>query len=256
MPFLDTISGGATVAQPNVVPYPGDSLSIRDFDKGKCFIINASVKALETLNVLSPRLHDQQQGLKLFQSPSGDILPDEYTKEYFHSGDRPAYNLSVVALNELSHFTLSFYYDYLPNRSALYINYNTLKQRFKHFKMLTITALAGNATPPYTGGLQVLNDGQFHSDSQYALLGASSVQATDVIRIQSEETGNLKIGLPCLPDRREMVNYFPLTSCRYGIDCIPVFNGINMGAVYADLVSEDTANVIFYFAELTGKHTP
>lgn len=266
---LEVISGSVTGAGAVFTPWTvnaGNSLAIRSAP------LNTSVWLLEkwafndtaagVLRIRSPRLHDNQQGIRT-RIVNNDVEPllsglasASWRQKLVPQDILIAEQTGSAANIDTGH--LLVYYDNLPGIAARLIDNAALQASGVNRIGQEVTVTTTGASAAYTGQVAInsVND-QFKANTDYALLGAMVDTRVGCVRIQGADVGNLGIGIPGEPTQRHvMSNYFQRLTQVYGIPLIPVFNSANKAAILIDATGHTaavTSVITLYMVELAAK---
>jgi hypothetical protein len=255
---LEILTGTATApgaVLTGLTMNPTDSNQIRSAAFGKPIsLIGAWAfnNAAGTLDIRSPRLHDNVQGIRLnvvaldpdplYPSPDGygwaqPLVPQD-TLTLQLSGSAVGGQVEVASI--------LVYYQDLPSIAGRFIDWPTVQKNGVNMMGQETTCVTGGAAG--YSGTQAIN-AQFDNwkaNTDYALIGynVSTDQAT--VGWRGIDVGNLRVGGPCTKARRHITSsWFAGLSMAYGIPLIPVFNSQNKNAIIVDIAgNQAAANVI------------
>src|SRR5215831_719690 len=240
----------------------GNTLTIRSADpSSQISLLSAWAfnNAAGAFRIRSPRLHDNQQGVRMvvdatdasprypryqFQQPlvAQDVLTAEITG-------------SAVG-GQIETGCVLVYYANLPGITARFINTTQLTRWGRNYmgQELDITAgAAGN----YSGQAAIntlAGADNWKANTDYALVGYIVSAACGAVRIQGADVGNLGIGGPGLVGDPNTTSYwFAWLSDFYEMPLIPVFNAANKNAILVDVAQNQAAAAVkisFFFVEL------
>lgn len=236
-----------------MTPVFGDSLKVREFPKSEtCTVLGIYIPFSNGTNLLqltSQTFHDStaiqiipSASLGVFDTPN--ILPEGVTLR-LQSGD----TLRIQDLGKTfeGNFAILSYFSDLPGKSTRYIDYGTLMRRGKTWKTVIVDAIPSQTThyvPCVLTGTakQTIDDGTFHADSDYAVIGASFqnnfANGDLLLRLRGEETGGFNI--PLVPNAflTDSLGMYPKLAKRYGLPVIPILRGLNIAQVALEAVGE------------------
>jgi hypothetical protein len=211
------------------------------------------------LRIRSPRLHDNQQGIRMVINA---LTPSP--RYPAHNFIQPLVPQDVLTLEITGSATagniemgsILVYYSDLPGIAARFINCDQLARWGVNVMGQQVAVTAG-ATGGYSGQVAVnslAGADQWKANTDYALMGYVVDTPCCSVRIQGADSGNLGVGGPgfsAVPDVTR--DWFALLSDRYGLSLIPVFNAANKNAILVDVAQNNGAaavNVTFNFVEL------
>ncbi len=222
----------------------------------------AKVNVAGVFRIISPRLHDNVQGIRM-QTSTGAAVPAlpyrPIQRLYAQDALAPAISGSGVAGNiELGFFLV--YYQNLEGVNARFIDPVALMNRG-----VNILGVEVDTTPGVTGdwsGASALNKtfDNLKANVDYAVLGATVSANCGGVGITGADTGNLRLGIPgeiSLPFVAE--EWFVRLSRDSGIPLIPVINSANKGGTTIDIAQDQggaAVNVSLILVELAPGGAP
>jgi len=265
MPAMEILHGLATAPAAvftGVTFSPGNSAQVRSFPAPhKAHLLTAwtYTNAAGILRVRSPRMHDQQQGIRLRSTATNcqPLLPISFGDDQpLESQDTLTVELQGSAVGgQIENAFLLVYYEHLPGVTANLIDVNELRKRALNQVGVEV-ALNPGAGGGWTGQRAI----NFTMDTlkagvQYAILGATMDVNCGAIRIQGSDLGNLGVGIPGDAAAKWITsNWFQLLSVATGAPTIPVIDGSNKGSIFVDCAQLQTAtaaNVCLILQELS-----
>ena len=240
----------------------GNTLTVRNTD------INTPISLLAAwgfnnsagqLRIRSPRLHDNQQGIRM--AISATTPAPRYPRWGFQQKLIPQDTLIVEntgssTAGQLEMAALLIYYSNLPGINGRFIDSATLARRGVNMMGQSVAITTG-ATGGYSGQVAI-NSGagldQYKANTDYALVGYLVDTACCALRIQGVDSGNLGVGGPGFSANPEVTNnWFGWLSTYYQVPCVPVFNAANKFAVLVDVAQNQggaAVNATFFLVEL------
>jgi len=254
-----TIAGFATFAAAGtqvVTPSPGDTFTVPSFDlSAKAYIENAWVSAgsVDFFRVRSPRLHDANQGLRVWNGTCvrRSILPWG-NHEVLYPSDTPTVELDSTAVAS-NGIVLQYGYDDLPGVQPRLAMWADVESRIVHVMGCEVDVTSGAIGA--WGNSAALNSSfdNFEAGADYALLGYTMSVNCLAIAISGKDTGNLKIGGPGANDGIETTNYFINWAEQVGKPRIPIIAANNRGSTVlqnVDVAAATATKVSLYLAQL------
>lgn len=237
----------------------GDSLVVANFQNGGARICEAwgidsdSVAELEWVYTRPDSTHDQSHGFRFnipALTPGGaaviaahNLLPGLVEVPVFPS-DAATLTVSGTAADDVLVSWLTEYDD-LPGVSMRFASWDSIRSLRKSNLGVRVAAVA-SATPGLYGAARALNadDSRFHSNTYYAILGASVQTQVTTIALSGPAWGGYKIGFPAGALDLRSDTWFLDQSIKRGQPIIPFFN------------SNDAANVLVYVADGEASTSP
>lgn len=247
---LRTVTGFFTAAGAGTNPAtlsPGTSgtFAIDAFSSGRAYLESAWAKGAATdwVRFKSPRMHDANQGLRMFLGATlpANLLPTGSDVQLY-SSDVPNVDIDATGATS-SVVALTYGYDDLGPGGANLANWSEIRPR--------IIAISGTEVDNTSGaigayGATVAIDslfGNLKADNDYALLGYTTSAAVGCIALTGSDTGNFDIGMPGDPDPRETRDYFIRQSLATGRPFIPVIKANNRAGTTLKTVDSAAATV-------------
>jgi len=240
----------------------GNTLTIRSADiRSRVGLL--ALWAFNQLNgafrVRSPRLHDNQQGIRAVVKATTPI--PRYPRFGFYQGLIPQDVLTAeitgsVTAGQQEIGALLIYYSDLPGVNGRFATPEQVTAWGVNMmgQEVDVTTGAGGG---YTGQVAVnllAGTDQWKANTDYALMGYCVDTDCGSVMIQGVDTGNLGVGGPgasAFPDLT--ANWFVMLSELYNIPLIPVFNAANKNAILVDVAQNQAAaavKITFFFVEL------
>jgi len=223
----------------------GNSLSIRSFDiSKKAWLLAAWAfnQVAGTLRVRSPRLHDQQQGMR-WRVTAASTLPlypgpiNLGFKQVLFAQDTLVVEQTGSAVGgQIEGGTLLIGYDDLPGVAARFIDAKVLQTIGVNVVTLETSHTTGVAGG-YSGQVAINSSfDNLKANTDYAVLGYLTDTRGVSVRYQSVDFGNLGLGGPSEPAVRDLTNnWFENLSEALNLPWIPVFNSANKAATLVDV---------------------
>ena len=242
---IQTVAGFFTAAGAGTnaaTPSPGDSFAVAQYAQGSRASLGqiwASGASTDFIRVRSPRLHDANQGLRIFVGASlrRRLLPWELY-EPVYAADTPTVELDATAATT-SGICLTYEYDDLGGAQARLANASDVLPRILHTAGVEVDVTSGAIGA--WGASAAINSvfDNFEAGADYALLGYTCSVACLGIAITGKDTANLKIGMPGDTDPLQTQDYFVKAAEWSGAPYIPIIAANNKGSTI--LQSVDTA---------------
>ncbi len=244
---IDTVLGVVTMAssaaKAPLVPATGDSFTIRNFAQtSQAYLDQVAIKsaAKTTLNITSPLLHDDVEGIQIItaEAPSVLALPRQVQQMLY-----PQDTLTVQALGGNSDVVaaiLGVYYSGIPGLSARLFNPGDVIGLISNIKVLEVDITTAAAAGSWETAVFTTTENLLKANTDYAVLGYLSDVACLCVGLQGIETGNLKIAGPGTTETFDTSEFFIQRSIQTGRPHIPVVNAANAGSLY--VVAADSAD--------------
>lgn len=248
MPAWELLTGrvtapGATLTA--VTVNTGNSLTIRNTtDEADIRLVQAWGKhqTAGIIRIRSPRLHDNVQGIRLFDvvSEAAPLLP-YYPNQRLHAQDTLSVELTGSATaGDIELAALYVWYSELPGIMGRFMTPEMVRERFMHLVTVENTLTLGT-TGDYTGEEAI--NAEFDllkANTDYALLGYHVSAECLAVRWRGVDFGNLGVGAPGNELRKELTaNWFTVLSDMTGFPAIPVFNSANKAGLLLDGVQDE-----------------
>lgn len=236
----------------------GDSLAVRSFNAPDGATIQNFWAAGATAGVArirSPRLHDNVRGIAAgYVSAAGvGLLPEEQ--------DQPVYPVDTLIAEltgggaETDVMSILMYYNNLPGSAANLRRWAQVKPNIKNIVTVETDHTAGGTAGQYGGSLAInANFDLLKQNTWYAILGYICPGNLATIGWRSPDFGNYRIGAPGSTDRLETRRWFIKNDIAGDQPFIPVFNSLNKGSTFVDIVNTaagGTFNIQTILAELS-----
>jgi hypothetical protein len=240
----------------------GNSLSIRSADPNSMVCLLAAWaynNGAGTLRIRSPRLHDNQQGIRMriAATTPGPKYPMNRFLQRLIPQDVLTVELSGSATSgKIELASLLVYYADLPGIAGRFLTPDQVA-RWGVNVMGQDLAITAGSSGGYSGQAAINSESsmdQWKANTDYALMGYNLDTACCSVRIQGADSGNLGLGGPGFSaDPWVTQDWFAKLSNLYQIPLIPVFNAVNKGAILVDVAQNDggaAVNLSFNFVEL------
>lgn len=236
----------------------GQSFQVRATPEGSKTILQqvwANNKTGGTVRVKSPRMHDDQQGIRI-RAPKENqrlLLPYDVAEDLY-STDTLEVQTSGGA-SETDQVALLVHYQQLPGTEAQLKTYEEIAPRIQSYMGVEITAKAGAAVSAWGAGV-ALNTSMdvFKKPDEYAILGYQLDTACTAVALKGTDIGEVRMGGPGAVEPDLTGEWFILLSKESGEAAIPVFNSQNVGnilAEVADTTAESEHHITFFCAQLS-----
>lgn len=242
---VQTIAGFATNGAAGttiVTPAPGDSVAVTSFSgSGVAMLeqVHASGASTDWVRIRSPRMHDNQQAVKLWTGGNGghNLLPWGTNQPLF-SSDVPVVEVDTTAAAS-GGVLLTYGYTDLTGVQPNLDVWSNIEPRIAQIVGMQATC-AGGAIGAWSAGV-ALNTAfdVFEANQSYAILGYRCSTACLGIKVTGVDTGNLGVGGPGAVDGIQTQNYFAEASMRTGRAFIPIIQANNKASTL--VANVDTA---------------
>ena len=240
----------------------GNTLAIRSADPNSVVCLLgawAYNNGAGILRIRSPRLHDNQQGIRLrinATTPGPRFPPNRFLQRLIPQDVLTVELSGSVTAGKIELASLLVYYTDLPGIAARFMTPDQVARWGVNVMGQDVSITAGSSGG-YSGQVAVqsgTNLDQWKANTDYALMGYVVDQACCSVRIQGADSGNLGVGGPGFAAAPDLTNdWFADLSERYNIPLIPIFNAANKNAILVDVAQNDggaAVNVSFNFIEL------
>ena len=247
---IQTIAGfftGAGAGTGVATPAPGDSFQVPSFDlNSKAYLAQVSANGASTdfVRIRSPRLHDNNQGLRMFLGTSKNrpLLPFE-AGEVLYPSDAPIVEIDVTAAASggiLAHYA----YDDLPGVSPRLAHWSDVQPRIVHIMGCEVDVTSGAIGAWGNGAALNSVFDNFEAGADYAWLGYTCSAACLGIALTGKDTGNLKIGGPGDSDPLNTGTWFQQWADYTGKARVPVIAANNKGSTLLQAVDSAAATAV------------
>lgn len=236
----------------------GDSSQVRNFNlAARAELEDAwgSSATAGTLEVKSPKLHDNVQGILLGvpAATPDPLLPDEM-RQLLYPQDTLVISQTGGG-SETDGGSLLMAYDDLPGTAARLITAQQLQAQIKQYLTVQTNHTTAGTAGIYGGSVPINSvTDLLKANTDYALLGYSIDVAAISVGWRCIDFGNLRIGGPATTKLIETRDYFWRKAMVSGDPWIPVFNSANKGNLFVDLtcIATGSARRVFtYLAQIS-----
>lgn len=256
--FKQNITGGAFEA---LAAGTGDSLQVPAFAPGTGAKLieawGATSAAAADFDIRSPDFHDNTRGIRFAWSPypsagkAQRFLPGVIFQPLYPT-DTLIAEVNGTATNNVG-LNLLQYFESLPGADQRLLSWAEVQNRMVDAVGIYVNPTAG-AAGDY-GATRALNadDPRLQANTDYAILGATSQIAAELLAFTGFETGGRKIGMPLLTQEAVSGQWFVELAQRYQLPLIPVVNSNNAGNYnlqVADAAGATVPHVTLLMAEL------
>lgn len=223
-----TAAGAGTNAATLVAGGTG-TLAVDAFSSGNAYLeqVWAAGATTDFVRVRSPRMHDANQGLRLFVGATQrtNLLPWGLDAQVY-SSDVPVYEIDATGAG--SGLVVGTYgYDDLNSGTPKLATWAEVQSRILDVFANSFTVTAG-AIGAWGAGVALNNaTDNLKADFTYALLGYVCSVGVGAFALNGADTGNFDIAFPGDPDSRETRDYFILLDQRSGRASIPLIQANN-----------------------------
>lgn len=250
--FFTAAGAGTGVA----TPMAGDTFNVANFTNGNAYIeqIWAEGASTDFVSIHSPRMHDNNQGIRLVTPGNTvDELIPYGSDQLLYSGDTP-----VVSIDETAAATGAlaalYSYDDLPGVNPRLASWPEIQPRIKNISGVQVNLGAVAAIGQYSAGVAInATFDNFQANADYALLGYLTASTCLALAVQGQDTGNLKVGGTGVADPKVTRDWFVGLSEESGRPYIPIIAANNKGSTLVfqtDNSAHAAQNVVLIMAEL------
>lgn len=230
-----------------VTPAPGDTFAVASFaptSRAELGTFWGKGAVLDFVRIRSPRLHDANQGLRVFVGTTQNrtLLPWELY-EPLYPADTPIVEVDATGAGTIG-LCATYIYDDLPGAAPLLANWSDVASRVVHTMGCEVDVTSGAAGA--WGNSAAINSSfdNFEAGATYALLGYTINAACLGVAITGKDTGNLKIGFPGDPDPVKSNRFFIDMAEQTGAPCIPLIQANNKGSTILQNVDTAAATAV------------
>ena len=218
----------------------GDSLQLRATGSGKNVRLLApwtDQQSAGSLRIRSPRLHDNNQGIRL-RSVASEVYPlwGLEIGQKLGQNDTLAVDLSGSATaGDIETAVLPILYEDLDGANAKFITVDELQRRAVNLLAIENTLALGTAGG--WSGSEAINAeyDPMIANTDYALIGFNVDTECAAIGWRGADTSNYRLGGPGHETNKQITrDWFIRLSKALGIALIPVFNSNNRAAIQID----------------------
>ena len=259
---IEVVSGyatnpGATITQ--LTSSPGNTFTPRSFaTTDKAYLLNVWTENATggLLRIRSPRMHDNQQGIRL-QIPPADqvqLLPLQAWQQIYPVD--PVIVEMTGGGAETDILSALYYYPNLPGVQANLAAWTDIQPRIVNLAGVEVDIPTGGAVGQYVG--QTALNASFQNlkaGESYAILGYTVSKAFATLRITGPDTGNLGVAGPGSTNSWLTSGWFVDLNQALGVPTIPIVQANNAAGTILDVLdttSAETRTVSLILAELSG----
>jgi hypothetical protein len=222
-------AAGAGTNQANLVAGGTGTLAIDAFSSGNAYLesIWAAGATTDFVRFRSPRMHDANQGLRLFVGGTQrtNLIPWGVDAQVY-SSDIPVVEVDATGAGT-GLVVVTYGYDDLNAGPSKLAAWSEIQSRIIDVMANSFTVTAG-AIGAWGAGVALNNaTDNLKANAVYALLGYTCSVGVGAFAINGADTGNFDIAFPGDPDPRETRDYFILLDQRSGRPSIPVIQANN-----------------------------
>lgn len=223
-----TAAGAGTNAVTLVAGGTG-TIAIDAFSSGNAYLeaVWTSGAAFDFIRFRSPRMHDANQGLRLFAGGTlrANLIPWGVDAQVY-SSDVPTLEIDATGAGT-GVAVVTYGYDDLDTGAPKLANWSDVQSRIVDVMANSFTVTAG-AIGAWGAGVALNNaTDNLKADFSYAVLGFTCSAAVAAFALNGADTGNFDIAFPGDTDPRETRDYFIRMSLQSGRACIPVIQANN-----------------------------
>lgn len=226
--FFTAAGAGTNTA----TPMAGDTFNVPNFNSGNGYLENlwAEGAVSDWVAVRSPRMHDNNQGIRLRTAGSliVPLLPFELDQTLY-SGDQPTVSLDATGAGTTAIATL-YSFDDMPGVQPRLASWADISSRIENISGVDVALGAVGAIGQYSAGVAINSSfDNFQADSDYALLGYETSASVLAVAVTGQDTGNLKVGGPGVADPKVTRDFFIRLATQTTRPCIPIIAANNKG---------------------------
>lgn len=247
---VQTIAGffNAGAAGTNVAtPAAGDSFQVPSFSlSSKAYLesIYAAGTLFDFLRIRSPRMHDNNQGLRLRVGTTlqRNLIPPGFN-EVLYPSDTPTVELDSTGIG-VQGILVDYGYDDLPGVAPRLAAWSEVQPRIQHVMGCEVDVTSGAIGT--WGASAALNSSfdNFEAGADYALLGYQCSAVCLGVAVTGKDTGNLKVGGPGSADPLVTTEYFIRKSEETGRPRIPIIAADNRGSTILQNIDTAAATAV------------
>lgn len=225
-----TAAGAGTNAATLVAGGTG-TIAIDAFNSGNAYLesVWAAGATTDFIRYRSPRMHDNNQGLRLFVGATQrtNLIPWGVDAQVY-SSDIPTLEIDATGAGT-GLAVVTYGYDDLNSGTPKLSTWDEIQPRIIDVMANSFTVTAG-AIGSWGAGVTLNNaTDNMKADSTYAILGYGCSVGVGAFAINGADTGNFDIAFPGDPDTRETREYFISLSQQSGRPSIPLIQANNRG---------------------------
>lgn len=256
MAALEVVTGFTTApgATQTALTFSGGTATVRNFSAGNAWLLTAwsnQNTSAGTLRIRSPRLHDFVSGIRLqtIQANNHPLLPLGFPQRLIAQDQLTVENTGSAVAGDIINNAMLIYYESLDSANGRFIDLTELENRMVN--AMTLSHVLVGAVSGAWGAGQAINAGTvgdtLKANTDYALLGCMGTESAAgnacAVGITGVDTGNLRIGMPLLPNENSIsASWFLDLTKRFARPMIPVINSANKGGTLLDVLNNENAN--------------
>jgi len=251
---LEIISGQATAPSTTLTDLTmnaGNSLSVRNTqNESPVYLLSIWGKHQTAGNIAvrSPQLHDNRNGIFLFDSAAASIPLTPYKmKQQLESDDTLVAQITGSATaGDIEIASMLLFYEDLKGIDAHLITSQELLSRSVDV-MVAENSIATGTAGGWSGEEAINTEiDNWKAKTDYALIGYNVSALCGAVRWVGSDVGNLGVGGPgSVLDKKTTSNWFINLSDAMDLPLIPVFNSANKDAIFVSAhQDENGADVI------------
>jgi hypothetical protein len=257
---VQTIAGFFTAAGAGtnvVTPSAGDIVTVPSFAlSSKAYLekLSASGATVDFIRFRSPRLHDANQGLRIWVGATlrRELMPFGLQEQLYPS-DTPIVEIDATGA-ATNGVLFSYGFDDLPGVAPLMDTWENIKPRIVHTMGCEVDVTSGAIGA--WGASAALNSvfDNFEAGANYAWLGYTCSAACLGIAMTGKDTGNVKIGGPGNTDPIETHEYFIRWDRATPQPRIPIIQANNRSSTIlqnVDVAAATAVKVTLFLAQLS-----
>lgn len=234
-----------------------ETLSVRNFaTTDKAYIEAIGIQfvtqaAGDHMNVLSPQLADDVFGINVQpkESPSSLLMPRQSPQQVF-PGDTLVANVTDVTASDPFVASLHMVYLNLPGAACRAVQWPQISGSYNHVKPVTVSCSAVART--WVDTVLGAQAAVLKSNRDYAVMGYTTDNPVCAVGVLGAFTSNYRFTGPGVAVGYDTAEWFVQMDLDTPYPHIPVFNGKDIGAIFASVLSPATltVNVTLLLAEL------
>lgn len=260
---LEVISGFVTAPSTTFTAWTlasGNSLTIRNTSlDSKIILLNAWAlnQSVGTLQIRSPKLHDNVRGIRLdiIASEAKPLLPSAFQETLFPQDTLVVEQTGSATGSDIEQGAMLIFYEDLPGANARLITVATLMERMAHIVTVENTLTMGTSGGYSAEEAINAESDLFKANTDYALLGYLVDGEVGTVRWRGADTSNMGVGGPGDDLGRDFTrSWFLDLSRMFNLPMIPVFNSANRAGILVDATNDENAltlTITSIFGELS-----
>lgn len=247
---LQTSAGFFTAGAAGIgvaTPAAGDTFAVATFSlSSRCYLeqVSAAGASTDFVRIRSPRLHDANQGLRLFVGTAKNrpLLPFGMN-ETLYPADTPIVEIDETAI-ATGGIVVTYGYDDLPGVQPRLAMWSEVAPRILHVMGDEVDVTSGAIGA--WGTSVAINAGfdNFEAGADYAWLGWVQNAACQGIALTGKDTGNLKVGGGGDSDPVWTRNYWIEQAEQSGRPSIPIIAANNKASTFLQAVDVAAATAV------------